>query len=138
MSMDFEPIDIDTLIKRSREACDQAYAPYSGFKVGAAVLGGSGGIYCGCNVENSSYGLSICAERSAVTRAICDGERTIKAVAISNSTGKASPPCGACRQVLHEFAPEGEILFVYLDTSKGVETYTLSELLPEAFKLDSI
>jgi cytidine deaminase len=133
--MGFERIDIDKLVEMSVTAMQQAYAPYSHLKVGAAVLGGSGGMYCGCNVENASYGLSICAERSAVCKAVCNGEGSIRAIAISNSTGNPLTPCGACRQVLAEFAVKGELMFVYVNSSKGVETYTLEELLPHAFEL---
>jgi len=114
---------------------ESAYAPYSGFNVGAAVLGASGRIYTGCNVENASYGLSVCAERTAVFKAVCEGERAIRAVAISNCSGKASPPCGACRQVIAEFAAPAETVFIHLASEDGVETHTLDELLPHAFKL---
>lgn len=112
-----------------------AYAPYSNFKVGAAVLAESGRIYSGCNVENASYGLSVCAERVAILKAVSEGEREIRAVAISNSSGKPSPPCGACRQVMAEFAPKDEPMMTYLVSDQGVETYTLDDLLPHAFRL---
>ncbi len=127
--------DIDSLARESKAAMNKAYAPYSRFQVGAAVLGESGTIYQGCNVENASYGLSVCAERVAVFKAVCAGERSITAVAISCSGGKAAPPCGACRQVLAEFAPKDAPLNIYLVSDEGVETHTLDELLPNAFKL---
>lgn len=125
----------DRLIAASKSAMAHAYSPYSEYRVGAAVLGKSGRIYYGCNVENASYGLTICAERSAVCRMVCDGERFIEAVAISCSTGKPTPPCGACRQVLAEFTPEGETVEIYLASDEGTEAYTLAELLPHGFTL---
>lgn len=125
----------DLLVGASQAAMKQAYAPYSKFMVGAAVLGASGRIYSGCNVENASYGLSICAERAAIFEAVCSGEREIRAVAISTSSGEVAFPCGACRQVIAEFVPDGADLPVYLASSNEVETYTLAELFPHAFKL---
>jgi len=130
-----KPKDVECLVAASKSAMESAYAPYSGFNVGAAVLGASGRIYTGCNVENASYGLSVCAERTAVFKAVCEGERAIRAVAISNCSGKASPPCGACRQVIAEFAAPAETVFIHLASEDGVETHTLDELLPHAFKL---
>ncbi|HUV05501.1 MAG TPA: cytidine deaminase [Armatimonadota bacterium] len=132
-----ESHEIGALVAASKKAVEHAYAPYSGFKVGAAVLGASGRIYTGCNVENASYGLSVCAERTAVFKAISEGERAIRAVAISNSSGKAAFPCGACRQVIAEFAPAGETVTIYLVSDQGVETYTLADLLPHVFKLET-
>ncbi|MHB0913781.1 MAG: cytidine deaminase [Armatimonadota bacterium] len=123
---------MDDLVRAAKAARERAYAPYSGFAVGAAVQG-ERGIYCGCNVENASYGLSICAEQSAVAAAVCAGERTIRAVAIA--AGEPAFPCGACRQVLAEFAPKGEPMQVYL-AGEEVQTFTLDELLPNAFRLE--
>ena len=128
-------LEIEPLVRSSRTAMEHAYAPYSGFKVGAAVLGASGKIYRGCNVENASYGLSMCAERTAVSNAVCGGEEAICAVAISNSSGEPAFPCGACRQVMAEFARPGKPVNVHLVSDRGVETYTLADLLPHAFKL---
>jgi len=128
-------MDTDMLIAASRSAMEHAYAPYSGFKVGAAVLGGSGGIYTGANVENASYGLSVCAERTAIFSAISAGETEITAVAISNSSGRAAFPCGACRQVMAEFAPKTGSMTIYLVSDQGVEQYTLADLLPHGFAL---
>jgi cytidine deaminase len=124
----------EQLASTAKIAMENAYAPYSNFKVGAAVLGKSGKIYTGCNVENASYGLSMCAERTAVFNAVCAGEREITAVAIAVS-GDAAFPCGACRQVLSEFAPSDGDMTVYLVSGQGIEEYTLAELLPHAFKL---
>ncbi len=125
---------VKSLVAQSRTAMERAYAPYSGFKVGAAVLGGSGKVYTGCNVENVSFGLTVCAERTAILKAVSEGEREIRAVAISNSSAGAVSPCGACRQVMVEFAPSDHQLQIYLASDGGVETYTLADLLPRAFK----
>lgn len=128
-------MDRDKLIAASKSAMEHAHAPYSGFKVGAAVLGGSGKVYTGCNVENASYGLSICAERTAILKAVSEGEKRICAIAISNSSGKLAFPCGACRQVMAEFAPETVSMTIYLVSDQGVEEYPLADLLPHAFGL---
>lgn len=112
---------------------DRAYAPYSHFRVGAAVVGQSGRVYLGCNVENASYGLCICAERSAVTRAVAEGEERIVAVAVATQTTPPCPPCGMCRQTLAEFA--GDDLPIVLVNPQGerLDT-TLGELLPMTFR----
>ena len=118
------------LAKLASSARLQAYAPYSKFKVGAALLAEDGKTYTGCNVENASYGLSMCAERVAVFKAVSEGQKSLKAIALSVS-GSGSP-CGACRQVLHEFNPS---MLVYLADETGHihhET-TLNMLLPHAF-----
>jgi len=132
-----ESRQIESLVEAGKAAMRHAYAPYSGFKVGAAVLGASGRIYTGCNVENASYGLSVCAERAAISKAISEGEQAIQAIAISNSSGKAAFPCGACLQVMAEFAPAEETVNIYLVTDQGMETHTLAELLPHAFRLET-
>jgi len=124
---------MDELVKAAKSAMERAYAPYSKFRVGAAVLGGSGAVHAGCNVENASYGLTICAERAAVSNAVCAGEREIRAVAIANSSGKPAFPCGACRQVIAEFAPPGGDVEIHIISDGGVERHMLSELLPHAF-----
>jgi cytidine deaminase len=118
----------------ARNAANHAHAPYSSFRVGAAVLGGSGRIHAGANVENASYGLSMCAERSAIFRAIAEGERRIEALCLYTPTPVPSTPCGACRQVIHEFGPDA--LIVCCTDDEGTERrYTLRELLPDAFHL---
>src|SRR5579884_2963977 len=123
----------ETLIAEATAAREAAYAPYSGFKVGAALLGESGRVYRGCNVENVSYGLSSCAERNAIFRAVVEGERRIKAVAVVTGADTPTPPCGACRQVLLEFAANGD-MDVALATLDGQQRVTsLAELLPESF-----
>lgn len=127
--------EFDALITAAKSAKDNAYAPYSGFKVGAAVMTDSVVIYQGGNVENASYGLSVCAERTAVFNAISAGEAIIKAIAITASSGEPVYPCGACRQVLSEFVQDGSDIDVYIISDEGVSKHLLSDLLPFAFKL---
>jgi cytidine deaminase len=115
----------------AKKAAAKAYAPYSKFNVGAAVVAGSGKIYAGCNVENASYGLTNCAERSAIFAAIAAGEKQIRCVAVYTPTKNVTPPCGACRQVINEFGPEARVLCL-CDTTGQIET-TLDALLPGAF-----
>ena len=119
------------LVEAARAARRRAHAPYSGFRVGAAVRAG-GRVFEGANVENASYGLTICAERAAVVAAVLDGRRTLQAVAIASTTSPPTPPCGMCLQTLAEFA--GPELPVILAGAGGarVET-TLGALLPRAF-----
>jgi cytidine deaminase len=119
------------LEKTARSAAARAYAPYSEFPVGAAVLGRTGRVYAGCNVENASYGLCTCAERSAVFSAVAAGERAIRAVAVYTPTPLPTAPCGACRQVIHEFGPEALVVCL-CDGKSRIET-RLSSLLPAAF-----
>ncbi|MBI3735647.1 cytidine deaminase [Candidatus Sumerlaeota bacterium] len=130
--MENAPINPGLLAARAKEASANAYAPYSKFKVGAAVAAG-GRIYTGCNVENASFGLTMCAERNAVAAAIAAGETTIEAIAIYTDTDDPTPPCGACRQVLAEF---GGDIAIHLAARDGkTATYQLGELLPRSFKL---
>jgi cytidine deaminase len=120
------------LKRRARDASQHAYAPYSRFAVGAAVLTGSGEIFAAANVENASYGLSICAERNAIFQAVAHGARTIEAIAVYTPTAAPTPPCGACRQVLAEFGTD--ILVVCCtDDDSGEQRYPLPDLLPHAF-----
>jgi cytidine deaminase len=118
------------LIRAARKAVKNAYAPYSGFKVGAAVLAGSGKIYAGANVENASYGLTVCAERIAVYNAVVSGEKKITAAAVAAGSGTAYP-CGACRQVLSEFGKNIDVIIV---KKNGHAIKKLSSLLPDAFR----
>jgi cytidine deaminase len=111
----------------------RAYAPYSHFAVGAAALGAGGEVFTGCNVENASYGLTICAERAATCAAVAGGETSIAAIAIATAGGQA--PCGACRQTLSEFGPAMKVLLVDADDPSKVRTTTLDRLLPEQFLL---
>jgi len=117
--------------KSARLAAARTYSPYSKFAVGAAVIAGSGRVYSGCNVENASYGLCNCAERTAIFTAIAAGESTVSAVAIYTPTALPTAPCGACRQVINEFGPEALVISV-CDSKNRIET-TLSALLPGAF-----
>lgn len=123
-------IDWAALVKAAQDVRKHSYSPYSKFPVGAALLGESGRIYTGCNVENSSYGLTICAERNAVGQAIAAGERRILALAIAAGT-KPCPPCGACRQVLAEFCgPEAPVALI---GSRSRSVHQMGDLLPIGF-----
>ncbi len=118
------------LLEIAKKVRENAYAPYSNFKVGAAILTEEGKIFTGVNVENASYGLSICAERVALFKAISEGYRRFKAIAVVADTNEPVPPCGACRQVLAEFGS----LKVIMGNLKGdMKVKDLSELLPESF-----
>ncbi|MEX2582708.1 MAG: cytidine deaminase [Gemmatimonadota bacterium] len=120
------------LLEQARAARTNAYAPYSGFAVGAALLDEAGGVHTGANVENASYGLSTCAERSALAGAVGRGAREFRAIAVAGpEDGSPCPPCGSCRQILHEFGPE---MTVVLEGGPGTpRLLALSDLLPEAF-----
>ena len=120
-----------SLEKTARAAAKSSYSPYSQFPVGAAVLAGSGKIYSGTNVENASYGLCNCAERTAIFSAITAGEQKIKCVVVYTPTQAVTPPCGACRQVINEFGPQASVISI-CDSDDRIET-TLDALLPGAF-----
>ena len=122
---------IDELVARAGEARERAYAPYSGFRVGAAVLTSSGETFTGANVENASYSVAICAERVAALQAVASGHRDIRAVAVVSSARKPTPPCGVCRQFLFEFDADMTVVFEGPDGAR--RTWTLSDLLPDAF-----
>jgi cytidine deaminase len=126
----------EALVEAARKARDNAYAKYSGFSVGAAVLAASGTIYDGCNVENASYGLSICAERVAIFKAVCAGERQIVELALVASGDEPSRPCGACRQVLHEFGKAAKVIMSNLEGNTIVRS--LPELIPEPFEMSEL
>jgi cytidine deaminase len=131
--MTIPPATLDELRRRARSAAAHAYAPYSRFTVGAAVLTDAA-MHSGANVENASYGLSICAERNAIFQAIAHGARRIDAICIYTPTSAAVTPCGACLQVIREFATDA--LIVCCTDDDGAERrYALSELLPAAFRL---
>ncbi len=123
----------EQLIEQAKEASQNAYAPYSGFKIGAALLSKNGNVYIGCNVENASYSLTICAERNAVFKAVAWGEREFTAIAIYADSDEFFPPCGACRQVLSEFSTDMRIIMA---NHARVEVSTLDQLLPMRFSLD--
>ncbi len=118
------------LLAAARGARERAYAPYSDFHVGAAVETEEGAIIAGCNVENASYGLSICAERVALTRAVAEGHRAFRWIAVAGPEGADTTPCGACRQFMAEFNADMHVTFT---TSDGVVETTLTKLLPHAF-----
>jgi cytidine deaminase len=117
----------------AEKARKASYSPYSRFAVGAALVTASGRVFLGCNVENASFGLACCAERTAVFKAISEGERDFVAVAVTAREGDGAPPCGACRQVLHEFAPAMWVL--WRDARGRVKRRRLSALLAEPFDL---
>jgi cytidine deaminase len=121
--------EIQELVAAATAARAAAYVPYSGFAVGAALRTAGGHIFTGCNVENASYGLAVCAERNAVFQAVARGERSFEVVAVVTENGV--PPCGACRQVLAEFNPHMTVIVA--DTAGARRIYSLPELLPYAF-----
>lgn len=125
------PAQLRRLATAARRAARSSYSPYSHFPVGAAILCGSGRIFSGCNVENASYGLCNCAERTAIFTAAAAGERLVRAVAVYTPTPTATMPCGACRQVINEFGPDAVIISV-CDTADRIQT-TLDALLPGSF-----
>jgi cytidine deaminase len=125
----------DKLIEKATQAINSAYAPYSKFQVGAAVLTATGEIFTGCNVENASYGLSMCAERNAIANAIIGSDQdtmTVKAIAVANSHNVSCSPCGACRQVIWEFGQNAQVIF---QGNQGWQTLTIKDLLPVGFSL---
>ena len=125
----------EKLMELAKEAMTHAYAPYSGFKVGAALLCADGTVYQGCNIENASYTPTICAERTAFFKAVYDGHRDFSAIAVCGGKNGVItdifPPCGVCRQVMREFCEDDFIL--YLIGPEGFETVTLSQILPYSF-----
>jgi len=125
--MTLEPSE---LLAAAVSARERAYAPYSNFSVGAALVAADGRIFAGFNVENASYGLSMCAERVAIYHALCQGVRQVEAIAVTGPDGVRTTPCGACRQVLHEFGPGMRVIFA---DGGRVRVVPLSSLLPDAF-----
>lgn len=124
-------MDDEQLISAAREGLRQAYAPYSGYRVGAALLVEDGTLVTAGNVENVSYGLTMCAERAAVARAVAEGKRTFEAIAVVTDGTAAISPCGACRQVLAEFAPD---IRVIAEGNEQRHSWSLRELLPDRFE----
>ncbi|HOO33629.1 MAG TPA: cytidine deaminase [Thermotogota bacterium] len=120
------------LINKAIKQLDNSYSPFSKFRVGAALLGKSGKIYTGSNVENSSYGLTICAERAACVKAVSDGEREFEGIVVATETDEPGTPCGACRQFLWEF---GDMEVVLVNPKGAIKRQMLSELLPGGFRL---
>lgn len=123
--------EVDTLIGAARAARERAVAPYSRFKVGAALETEDGTIVTGCNVENATYGLTVCAERVAVLKAVSEGHRTFRRVAVVADTQEPTPPCGPCRQILWEFCGDIEVVLANLTDEKG--RHRLSDLFPLPF-----
>lgn len=124
------------LRERAFAAMERAYAPYSNFRVGAALLGSDGSITEGCNVENAAFPAAICAERGALAAAVTRGVRDFEAVVIATEADEPTPPCGVCRQVLEEFSPQMTVIAVTRDGREG--RWTLEELLPKAFNPHSL
>ena len=127
--------DYKLLMDMAKEASKKSYSPFSRFAVGASVLAGSGKIYSGCNVENSSFGMTICAERCAIFKAISEGERVIHAVAIYSPNADDCNPCGACRQVMYEFQDEENGVEIITENMGNLIVRNLSEYLPYGFKI---
>jgi cytidine deaminase len=123
-----------SLVSRARAAAAAAYAPYSRFRVGAALLADDGSVFAGCNVENASYGLTICAERSAVFQMVTAGRRAVQAIVVYTPTPLPTAPCGACRQVLHEFGRDAVVVSVC--DGPEVKRNRVADLLPGAFELE--
>lgn len=127
---------VEKLIEAASEAREKAYAPYSGYRVGAAVLCAGGKVFTGCNVENASYPCGVCAERTAAAKAVSEGERSIEAVAVIGSSEEICTPCGMCRQFLYEFGEEMTIICCSDDGRH--ETHKIKELLPFGFGSNSM
>ncbi len=130
----------EQLVSMAKEAMKYAYSPYSGYKVGAALLCKDGSVYTGCNIENAGYSSTNCAERTAFFKAVSEGKREFTAIAICGGKDGVIegefPPCGVCRQVMREFC-EDEFL-IHLATKEGIQTYTLNELLPASFRPETL
>lgn len=121
------------LIEQAKKAMQYAYVPYSKFKVGAALLSKNGTVFTGCNIENASYGATCCAERTAILKAVSEGERAFQKIAVVSSSSNLTPPCGICRQVLLEFMPDGVVILE--NENQEIISYTVKELLPIGFTL---
>ncbi len=132
-------MDVKELTLTAINAMNTAYAPYSGYRVGAALLTASGRVYTGCNIENASYTPTVCAERTAVFKAVSEGEREFAMLAVAGgkdgTIAGVFPPCGVCRQVLSEFCPPQMPIALVKDAQGNCEMHTLGELLPSSFTL---
>ena len=130
----------EQLVSMAKEAMQHSYSPYSGYKVGAALLCKDGSVYTGCNIENAGYSSTNCAERTAFFKAVSEGKRGFEAIAICGGKDgvieDVFPPCGVCRQIMREFC--GDEFLIYLVSKEGIETYTLKELLPVSFQPETI
>lgn len=125
----------DFLLAEAKKAMKYAFSPYSNFRVGAALLAKDGTVYTGCNVENASYGATLCAERVAMVKAISEGKRSFQSIAIVSSGGDFTFPCGMCRQVLAEF---GLDIIVFVEDQKEIKQFTMADFLPHAFTSSSL
>ncbi len=123
--------ELKELVESARQVREKAYAPFSNFRVGAAVLTKDGKIYTGCNIESASYGLTVCAERVAIWKAVSEGESEFTNVAVVADTEELTPPCGVCRQIIWEFC--GDVPVTFANLKSNVETVQMKELLPRAF-----
>jgi cytidine deaminase len=134
MAKTISTLERDKLLRSAEKVMKNAHAPYSKFRVGAAILTADGKIFCGCNVENASYGMTNCAERTAIFSAVAElgPKMEIRAVAVTNDHGVPCAPCGACRQVIYEFGPDATIFF---QGASGPKQAHITELLPEGFRL---
>ncbi len=123
--------ELKRLVESAKQAREKAFAPFSNFKVGAAVKTKGGKVFTGCNIESASYGLTVCAERVAIWKAISEGEKEFTNVAVVADTEDLTPPCGACRQIIWEFC--GDVPVTFANLKGNVETVQMKELLPRAF-----
>jgi cytidine deaminase len=128
--------EYETLIAAAKSVRENAHAAYSNFRVGAALRATSGRIFGGCNVENATYGLTVCAERVAILKAISEGERGFDAIAVVTDTDALTPPCGACRQIIWEFC--GDVPVILANLKGKVEIIPMSELFPKPFDASSL
>ncbi len=126
-------INMQNLVEKAYTAKQYAYAPYSGFHVGAALLCGDGTIFTGCNIENAAYSPANCAERTAVFKAVSEGYRSFLAIAVAGSSGEYLAPCGVCRQVLMEFCDPDSFLVILAKNQTQYQSFRLGELFPHAF-----
>ncbi|MBZ5749785.1 cytidine deaminase [Metabacillus rhizolycopersici] len=130
-------MNIEQLIKEAKAARDMAYTPYSKFNVGAALLTNDGKIYRGCNIENAAYSMANCAERTAIFKAISEGDKNFAAIAVVADTKRPVPPCGACRQVIAELCPK-DMKVILTNLQGDIEELTVNELLPGAFSAEDL
>ena len=130
-------MNIEQLIKEAKAARDMAYTPYSKFNVGAALLTNDGKIYRGCNIENAAYSMANCAERTAIFKAISEGDKNFVAIAVVADTKRPVPPCGACRQVIAELCPK-DMKVILTNLQGDREELTVNELLPGAFSAEDL
>jgi cytidine deaminase len=130
-------VNIEQLIKEAKTAREMAYTPYSKFNVGAALLTNDGKIYRGCNIENAAYSMANCAERTAIFKAISEGDKNFVAIAVVADTKRPVPPCGACRQVIAELCPK-DMKVILTNLQGDIEELTVNELLPGAFSAEDL